>query len=314
MDTDFIQFLDLFAHHEHLQQEFISEFENVMQSSRFISGPQVEEFEKQFAVYCGTQFAIGVGSGTDALRFALMAAGVKHGDMVITVPNTFIATTEAISQAGALPVFIDVDRKTSNMSVQKLDDFLMQHCFIDDLTAETIHIPTGKAVRAVVPVHLYGQIAQMDQINEIAEKFRLVVIEDACQAHGAKYYSQKNGCWIKAGALGRAGAFSFYPGKNLGAFGEAGAVTTDDPQIAQAVKMIRDHGQIKKYFHEMEGYNGRLDTIQAAILNVKLRYLDKWNDLRKENARMYSDLLKDELTVKTPFQPQWADCPDGSDK
>jgi dTDP-4-amino-4,6-dideoxygalactose transaminase len=307
MAIENIPFLDLAAQHQELEEQITSALKKVMKSCRFISGPEVEEFELNFAAYCGTKFAIGVGSGTDAIRFALLAAGVKNGDIVITVSNTFIATSEAISQAGAWPVFVDVDRNTYTMSVEKLEELLMNTCFVDDLTGETIHKSTGMAVRAVIPVHLYGQIAPMDEINKIAEKFKLLVIEDACQAHGARYYSAKQGTWIKAGALGCAGAFSFYPGKNLGAFGEAGAVTTDDPHIAQKIKMIRDHGQIKKYFHEMEGYNGRLDTIQAAILNIKLPYLDRWNAMRKEIGVRYYESLKDELTVKIPFIPRWGD-------
>lgn len=301
MSAESIPFLDLHYHHEQVQHELLTAFKGLMQSCRFIGGPEVEEFEKSFAKFCGTEYAVGVGSGTDAVRFALIAAGVKNGDMVITVPNTFIATTEAISQAGAVPLFIDVDIKTMNMSVSILSDFLSEKCIFDDMTGETIHKSSGKVVRAIVPVHLYGQIAQMDQINEIAHNFNLIVIEDACQAHGARYCSEKRGEWVKAGALGAAGAFSFYPGKNLGAFGEAGAVTTNDPNIADTIRMIRDHGQIKKYFHEMEGYNGRLDSIQASVLNTKLPYLSEWNERRRYNAQMYCELLKNEKTVRLPF-------------
>jgi dTDP-4-amino-4,6-dideoxygalactose transaminase len=306
MTSDRIPFLDLNSLHNELEEEFVSVFRNIVKSGRFISGPQVEEFEKSFADFCGTSFAIGVGSGTDAVRFALIAAGVKQGDLVITVANTFIATTEAISQAGALPVFIDVDEKTSNMSSVLLREYLHKNCFIDDITGETIHTSTGKPLRAIVPVHLYGQMADIDEIVTIANEFKLVVIEDACQAHGAQYFSKKNNTWISAGSGGIAGAFSFYPGKNLGAFGEAGAVTTNDPKIAETIRMLRDHGQIKKYFHDIEGYNGRLDTLQAAILGIKLKYLPQWNLRRREHAQHYCSMLENVTGIISPHEPSWS--------
>jgi len=226
--------------------------------------------------------------------------------MVITVPNTFIATSEAITQAGAIPVFVDVDETTFNMSAKGLNEYLETNCFVDEVTAQTIHIATGRAISAVVPVHLYGQMADMDEIGKIAERFGLMIIEDACQAHGASYYSKERGRWLRAGTIGKAAAFSFYPGKNLGAFGEAGAVTTNDHAVAETVRMLRDHGQIKKYFHEMEGYNGRLDTIQAAVLNVKIRYLESWNRQRRERAELYNELLENIPSVITPREPLWA--------
>lgn len=306
MNAERVPFLDLNSQHREMEQKFISAFRDILLSGKFISGPSVEEFEKAFASFCGTRFAIGVGSGTDALRFALIAAGVKNGDLIITVPNTFIATSEAISQAGASPLFVDVDLKTSNMSPELLEDYLRRNCFRDDLTGETIHTGTGKALRAIVPVHLYGQTADMDPINKIAREYGLTVIEDACQAHGASYFSKEKGRWISAGALAKAGAFSFYPGKNLGAFGEAGAVTTDDPEMAATIRMIRDHGQIKKYFHDMEGYNGRLDSIQASVLNLKLKRLREWNGMRQSLASRYNQMLSGVPSVITPVAPSWS--------
>lgn len=306
MDSDIIPFSDISSQVQLMEDSLMNAIGEVLRSAKFISGPAVEQFEQLFAEFCTCRFAIGVGSGTDALRFALIASGVKQGDMVITVPNTFIATSEAITQAGAIPVFVDVDETTFNMSVKKLDEFLESNCFVDEITAQTIHTPTGRAVSAVVPVHLYGQMTDMDEIGRIADKYGLMIIEDACQAHGASYYSKEKGCWLRAGTIGKAAAFSFYPGKNLGAFGEAGAVTTNDPALAETVKMLRDHGQIKKYFHEMEGYNGRLDTIQAAVLNVKIRYLERWNRLRREHAEAYNALLENMSPIITPLEPLWA--------
>ncbi len=306
MDSEIIPFSDIGAQVQQMEPSLMQAIGDVLRSSKFINGPAVEQFEHLFAEFCTSKFAIGVGSGTDALRFALIACGVKQGDIVITVPNTFIATSEAITQAGAIPVFVDVDEATFNMSGKKLNEYLETNCFVDRVTAQTIHRSTGREVRAVVPVHLYGQMADMDEIGRIADRYGLMIIEDACQAHGASYYSKEKGCWLRAGTIGKAAAFSFYPGKNLGAFGEAGAVTTNDHAVAETVKMLRDHGQLKKYFHEVEGYNGRLDTIQAAVLNVKIRYLERWNRQRRERAEVYNALLEEISTIDTPMEPLWA--------
>ncbi|MFY9979158.1 MAG: DegT/DnrJ/EryC1/StrS family aminotransferase, partial [Candidatus Sulfotelmatobacter sp.] len=256
----------------------------------FIGGPMVEEFERAFAGFCDVPYAVGVNSGTDALRFALTACGVKSGDLVVTVPNTFIATTEAISQAGALPEFVDVDERTYNMDPAKLRGYLENRCTVD-ATGRLISKRSGRPVTAIIPVHLYGQMADMDPILDLAARYGLIVIEDACQAHGAEYFSRKHDRWMKAGSMGRAAAFSFYPGKNLGACGEAGAATTSDPDVAKEMKMLRDHGQAKKYHHDIEGYNGRLDAIQAGLLHVKLGHLNKWNAQRRERAAEYNRLL-----------------------
>ncbi len=301
-----IPFIDLISPHREIEDQLVEVFRQSLRSAAFIGGPMVEELEREFAAFCGAKYCIGVGSGTDALRFALTASGVKQGDMVITVPNTFIATTEAITQAGAAIAFVDIDEKTYNMSPAKLQKYLETQCCTDRETGNTLHSATGKTVRAVVPVHLYGQTADMDRIAEIAERYHLIVIEDACQAHGAEYLSRRHSRWMKAGSMGTAAAFSFYPGKNLGACGEAGAVTTNDENIAKTIRMIRDHGQAKKYFHDREGYNGRLDAIQAGILTVKLRRLKHANDQRVQHARRYNGLLAAVDGVVVPYEPSWS--------
>jgi len=286
-----IPFLDLVTSHRELEEELVSVFRSALKTAGFVGGPMVEEFEREFAEFCQAGHCLGVGNGTDALRFALIAAGVRPGDTVVTVPNTFIATTEAISQAGARPDFVDVEERTLNMDARKLQEYFETQCCLDRDTGKLLNRRTGSRVTAVVPVHLYGQMADMDPILELAERYNLLVIEDACQAHGAAYYSLKEHCWKKAGSMGAAAAFSFYPGKNLGACGEAGAVTTNDPELARKVRMLRDHGQAQKYSHEIEGYNGRLDAIQAGILTAKLERLAEWNQKRRAIARRYGELL-----------------------
>ena len=289
-----------------LEQELTEVFQKALRTAGFIGGPMVEEFEKAFADFCETSYSVAISSGTDALRFALMASGVKPGDVVLTVPHTFIATTEAISQAGALPEFVDVDEQTYNMDPAKLREYLKKQCTVD-AAGKLISRRSGRPVTAVVPVHLYGQMADMDPILELAERHHLVVIEDACQAHGAEYFSRKHNRWMKAGSMGRAAAFSFYPGKNLGACGEAGAATTNDAGIAKTMKMLRDHGQATKYYHDVEGYNGRLDSIQAGLLHVKLAHLAKWNAQRRERAAEYKRLLKSvDGAVVPPCEPSWS--------
>ena len=254
-----------------------------------------------------TKYAAGVSSGTDALRFALTAAGVQPGDIVLTVPHTFIATTEAISQAGAHPDFVDIDRQTFNMDPEKLRQYLETQCAWNEGSNRWLHKTRRKPVTAIVPVHLYGQVADMDPILELAERYKLIVVEDACQAHGAEYFSRKENRWLKAGSIGRAAAFSFYPGKNLGACGEGGAVTTNEKEIARKVAMLRDHGQSKKYYHDVEGYNGRLDSLQAGLLRVKLKHLSRWNEQRAECSERYNSLLASMSGFLTlPYQPSWS--------
>jgi len=306
-NPDRIPFLDLIAPHIELEEDLVDVFRGALQSGAFIGGPAVEKFEMDFAAFCETKHCIGVSSGTDALRFALLAAGIGEGDIVITVPNTFIATTEAISQSGARPVFVDVDEATYNMDSRRLLAHLEGSYYRDDNLGCWRDRRLGHRVAGVIPVHLYGQPADMDAIQQIADRFHLTVIEDACQAHGAEYYSRQDGRWKKAGSMGKAAAFSFYPGKNLGACGEAGAVTTNDSELAQKIRMLRDHGQAKKYFHDVEGYNGRLDAIQAGVLKVKLDHLAAWNQQRRESAREYRELLSSgEPAVGLPYEPSWA--------
>lgn len=262
-----IPFLDLKVQYRQIAAELKPVIEEIMSNGAFIGGPQVAAFEEEFAAFCGVRHCVGLSSGTDALRLSLMAAGIGPGDEVITVPHTFIATTEAITQAGARPVFVDIDPETGCIDTRQIPN---------RITSKT---------RAIVPVHLYGQTADMDPILEIARRHKLAVVEDACQAHGAGYKGRK------AGSMGIAGCFSFYPGKNLGAFGDAGAVVTDDEKLAQTIRMLREHGQSRKYVHDMEGYTGRLDAIQAAVLRIKLKHLAEWNQARRAHAALYTRLL-----------------------
>ena len=305
--TGEVPFVDLVTPHRELEEELVSVFRSALKTAGFVGGPIVEGLEHDFAQFCGVRHCVGVGSGTDALRVALIAAGVQTGDTVVTVPNTFIATTEAISQAGARTDFVDIDERTYTMDPEKLRSYLEIECVRVPQTNRVVSQRTGSPVTAVIPVHLYGQMADMDPILDLATQYNLIVIEDACQAHGAEYFSKKENRWHKAGAMGRAAAFSFYPGKNLGACGEAGAVTTDDEGLARRCRMLRDHGQAQKYSHEFEGSNGRLDAIQAGILRLKLKHLDTWNRQRRENADRYQDLFRPMAgSVITPYEADWA--------
>ena len=271
-----VPFLDLQAHHKPHRAEFSRVIEEVIDKGAFAGGPYVEKFENEFAAYCGTEYAMGVGSGTDALWLALMGLGVGPGDEVITVPSTFFATAEAISLTGATPVFVDIDEATYNMDPSKLEEAV---------TART---------KAIIPVHLFGQTADMDPILEFAKERNLFVIEDAAQAHGAEYKGRR------AGTMGDAGCFSFYPGKNLGAFGEGGAVVTSNPELTEKIHMLRDHGQSKKYYHQLVGWNGRMDGIQGAVLSIKLRHLEQAIEGRNSCANLYNQLLSDVEEVITP--------------
>jgi dTDP-4-amino-4,6-dideoxygalactose transaminase len=301
-----IPFLDLVTPHQELQEELIGVVKKAFSNAGFIGGPMVESFENEFAEFCKTKYCIGVNSGTDALRFAFMAAGVRPGDIIITVPNSFIATTEAISQAGGRIAFVDVNERTYTMDPEKLREYLETKCEVDKSSKALVERKTRNRVVGIVPVHLYGQTADMDPILELAQKYGLFVIEDACQAHGAEYFSKKANAWKRAGTMGMAAAFSFYPGKNLGACGEAGAITTNDEAMAKQMRMIRDHGQAKKYYHDMEGYNGRLDAIQAGWLSVKLRHLAKWNESRRLLAHRYHELLEEaNSAIVAPVEASW---------
>jgi dTDP-4-amino-4,6-dideoxygalactose transaminase len=273
-----VPFLDLKSHHAPLLGEINSAIQDVIESSAFAGGPFVGRFEEDFAAYCNAPFSIGVGSGTDALWLTLLALGVGPGDEVITVPNTFMATAEAITYCGATPVFVDVDERTYTLDPQALEGVV---------TART---------KAIIPVHLFGQPADMGPILEFARRHGLFVVEDACQAHGAEYKGRRTG------TLGEAACFSFYPGKNLGAFGEAGAVVTGNAELRERIRILRDHGQVRKYHHTMIGWNCRMDGIQAAVLSVKLRYLERGNQLRRTHAAHYNQALASIEEVVTPFQ------------
>lgn len=272
-----IPFVDLRAQYESIKPEIDSAISEVIGKSAFIGGPYVKSFEAAFAEFCGVKHCIGVGNGTDALFIALKALGIGNGDEVITVANSFIATPEAITLTGARVVFVDIDPKTYNIDVNAIEP---------KITDRT---------RAIVPVHLYGQPADMDPILDIAEKHGLKVVEDAAQAHGALYKGRI------VGSLGHMACFSFYPGKNLGAYGDAGAIVTDDEDLAIKARMFANHGRIAKYDHETEGVNSRLDGLQAAILSVKLRYLPGWTEARRRNASFYNDYLKDSGVI-TPLE------------
>lgn len=277
-----VPFLDLNAHHARRRAEFTRAIEEVIDSGAFAGGPFVEQFEKDFAAYCDTQHCIGLGSGTEALWLSLLAAGIKAGDEVITVPNTFMATAEAITYCGARPVFVDVDDKTYTMDPARLEKAI---------TSRT---------KAIIPVHLFGQVADMDAILEIAAEHGIPVIEDAAQAHGAEYKGRK------AGTFGLAACFSFYPGKNLGAFGEAGAVVTQDEEMLDKIRILRDHGQTSKYRHTAVGWNCRMDGIQAAVLRVKLPHLESGNLSRRVHAQRYNEALQDVVDVITPVEAPYA--------
>lgn len=293
-----VPFLDLKAQYESIKPEINDAIQQVLDSCAFAGGPFVQAFEKEFAEFCGCNHSIGVGSGTEALWLALLALGVGPGDEVITVSNTFIATAEAISFTGASPVFVDIDEKTYTMDPQKLEDYLQTRDLpvpAVSLTGEPNASSLSPRPKAVIPVHIFGQMADMDPIMTIARKHGLYVIEDACQAHGAEYKGKP------AGSMGDAGCFSFYPGKNLGAYGEAGAVTTNNAELAEKIAMLRDHGQSKKYYHDIIGWNARMDGLQGAVLSVKLQHLPAWNQARWEKAMMYNDLLSGIDSLVLPY-------------
>lgn len=276
-----VPFLDLKIQYETIKNEIAVALQEVLNKTAFAGGPFVAQFEKDYANFCQSSYAIGVGSGTSALWMTLLGMEIGPGDEVITVPNTFIATVEAISFCGAKPVFVDIDRATYNMDPNLLESAI---------TPKT---------KAIIPVHLYGQMADMDPIMKIARAHNLSVIEDACQAHGATYKGRV------AGTIGDAGCFSFYPGKNLGAYGEAGAIVTSNDQLDQKIRILRDHGQSKKYHHKFIGWNARMDGFQGAVLSVKLKHLSEWNEARRQNAKLYHGLLNGFENIVLPKEADY---------
>ena len=276
-----ILFGDLKRQYEQIREQIDSATQSVYESGWFVLGPQVEAFEASFAQYCGAEYAVGVGSGTEALHLALLACGLQPGDEVITASNTCVPTLSAVSFAGGVPIFVDIDAETFTIDPSKIEE---------RITAKT---------KVIVPVHLYGQCADMDPILAIAHRHKLAVVEDCAQAHGSRYKGQM------AGTMGDASAFSFYPSKNLGALGDGGLVLTRDATLADTVRKLRNYGQEKRYYHSIKGFNSRLDELQAAILNAKLPYLDGWNQRRREIARRYTEA----------FQPLGLCCPlEGGDR
>jgi dTDP-4-amino-4,6-dideoxygalactose transaminase len=277
-----IPLVDLVRQYHSIKEEIDEAILRVLESGSFILGENVKLFEKEFASYCGVKYGIGVASGSDALMLSLRALGISRGDEVITVANTFVSTVDAILHCQAKPILVDIDPETYTIDTSKIEE---------RITSKT---------KAIIPVHLYGHPADMDPIIEIAEKHGLYIVEDACQAHGAEYKGKR------VGSFGDVACFSFYPSKNLGAFGDGGIVVTNSEEIATKIEMLRNYGQKEKYRHVLVGYNSRLDELQAAILRVKLKYLDRWNEMRRKNARHYDELLENVSEVKTPIEKKWA--------
>lgn len=276
-----VDLLDLKVQYKNIEKEIDKAIKEVLEGTHFIMGPNVKELEKEIAEFTGVKHAIAVANGTDALMLSLKALGIKEGDEVITTPYTFFASAETTSVLGAVPIFVDIEKDTLCIDPEKIEE---------KITDKT---------KAIIPVHIFGQMCNMDKIMEIANKYNIPVIEDACQAIGSEYRGRK------AGSIGKLGTYSFFPTKNLGGYGDGGMIVTNDDELAEKIKMLRVHGSRKKYHHEMIGYNSRLDEMQAAILRVKFRYLNEWNNLRYKNAKVYSELLKD-LNITLPYERE--DC------
>ena len=272
-----IPMVDLGVQYQELKRDIDQAISDVLQSTQFILGPQVQLFEQEIAEYLGARHAIGVASGTDALHLALRAAGLGVGDEIITTPFTFIATAEAIAYVGATPVFIDIDPKTFNLDVDEVKQAI------------------NSKTRAIMPVHLFGQPADLSELKNLCDTHDLLLIEDCAQSCGAMYSGKMTGTW------GDFGCYSFFPSKNLGCFGDGGLIVTDDDHLAQEVRVLRNHGSRERYYHHVIGVNSRLDEVQAAILRVKLRHLDRFNEQRRSNAHLYSRLLE-ELGVEAPYE------------
>ncbi len=298
-----VPFFDLKRQYENIKDKIGFAVSVVLESGWFVAGPSVQKFEEAFAKFCGVKHAIGVTSGTTAVYLALKAIGIGNEDEVITTAYTFFATAEAINLTGARPVFVDIVKRSFNIDPDKIKEFIEKKCQWDDERHSLIDLETKRRVRAILPVHLYGQMADMDPIMEIAQKYGLFVVEDAAQAHGAVYKTSTR--LGKAGSIGKTAAFSFYPSKNLGAYGNAGAVVTNDDGLAEKVRMLINHGQKEKYYHDLLGWNFKMNGFQGEILNVKLKYLDKWNEDRRNNAMLYNKVFSD---IKGIVLPEEMDC------
>ncbi len=296
-----IPLLDLKAQYQTIRDEIKEAVDEVLESQHFILGPKVEALEEALAPYCGCQCAVGVSSGTDGLLIALMAAGIGYGHGVITTPFTFFATGGSIVRASSRPFFVDIDPVTYNVDPVAIKAFVETECRFEPDAGRLVHGETGVSIRAIMPVHLYGQCADMDGILEIANEYGLVVVEDGAQAIGAEYPSIHNEVPLRAGSMGHFGCFSFFPSKNLGGFGDGGMVTTNDAETADRLKILRVHGSKPKYYHQLVGGNFRLDALQAAVLLVKLKYLDGWTAKRRQNAAYYNSLFQQSSLVEKGF-------------
>ncbi len=284
-----IPFMDLKVQYQAIKEEVDRAIFEVIENTQFIMGEQVADFEREFAEFCEAKYAVGASSGTTELHLALLACDIQAGEEVLTTPHTFIATIEAISHIGAYPVFVDVNERDYNIDTNKLAEFIDSHCEYDAARGGLINRRTNRLIRAVIPVHLYGHPADMEPVLALAEKYGLRVIEDVAQAHGARYKG------IRVGAIGDVGCFSFFPGKNLGAFGDGGMLVTNNEEIAEKSRLLANHGRKDKYRHLIIGYNYRLDALQAAILRVKLKFLDDWSENRRKRAAQYNKLLPEAL-------------------
>jgi len=304
-----LPFLDLKAQYQTIRDEIKEAMDEVLESQHFILGPKVEALEEAIASYCGCEYGVGVSSGTDALLIALMVKGIGPGQGVITVPYTFFSTAGCVYRLGARPFFVDIDPLTYNMDPDAIKTFIEVECNFDSSVGALLHKISGTRIRAVIPVHLYGQCAEMDRIMEIARVYNLVVVEDGAQAIGTEYPYTKSGERRRAGSMGHFGCFSFFPSKNLGGFGDGGMVTTSDEEMAEKLKILRAHGSKPKYYHHLVGGNFRLDALQAAVLLVKLKYLDTWTNKRRQNASYYDSLFQQLGLVDkgfvTPPQAVW---------
>ena len=304
-----VPLLDLKAQYQVIKDEIKEAMEEVLESQHFILGPKVEALEEAIASYCGCRYGVGVSSGTDALLIALMVEGARPGQGVITVPYTFFSTAGCVYRLGARPFFVDIDPLTYNMSPHAIETFIEAECDFDSTVGALIHKTSSTRIGAIIPVHLYGQCAQMDRIMEMARGHNLVVIEDGAQAIGTEYPYLESEKPARAGSMGNFGCFSFFPSKNLGGFGDGGMVTTNEEEMAEKLKILRAHGSKPKYYHQLVGGNFRLDALQAAVLLVKLKYLDAWTNKRRQNAAYYNSLFKQSGLVDkefiTPPQAVW---------